>query len=313
MIQAALPPITVVICTRNRGDRILKTLHSILANNYPDFEIKIIDQSCDGRTEASLRPFLGNPRVHYMKTLSRGLSAGRNLGIKSAANDIIAATDDDCEVPPNWLRELAVAFGRDERIGIVFGNTMAGPHDPALGFIPAYERTEPFLALNIRDKNRVEALGACMGLRRGVWQALAGFDEMLGAGACFQAGEETDFAIRALLEGYGIYDTPDVKVIHHGFHAWDRAPSILPHYWYGTGAVFAKHLKFGNLFVLILLMGLARRWLFGSAPVGACFGSRQHKWSRLTSFVKGFAKGSVTPVDRITRHYLPKGGGSAAK
>ncbi len=306
MMGTALPPITVVISTRDRGHRVVKTVQSILANDYPHFELRIIDQSQDGLTETALRPFLNNPRVCYVKTLSKGLSAGRNLGISGAGSEIIAATDDDCEAPPNWLRELAGVFAKDDRIGVVFGNTMPGPHDPALGFIPAYVRDEPFLALSIYHKNRVEGVGACMGLRRSVWQALAGFDEMLGAGAPFQSGEEIDFAIRALLEGYGIFETPSVSVVHHGFHTWDCAAVVLNHYWRGTGAVFAKHLKFRNLSVVILLMGLAWRWIVGNSPVAASFGSRGHKLLRLAAFARGFAEGVITPVDRITGHYRPR-------
>ena len=193
------PKITVVISTRNRGDRIVKTIQTILLNDYPHFELRIIDQSEDDMTEASLRPFLDNSRFHYLRSPTQGISAGRNLGIRHTQSEFIALTDDDCETPKNWLRELVTAFTFDHRIGIVFGNTLPGPHDRTVGFISGYVRNEPFPSQSILEKHRVEGTGACMGLRRSVWPVLGGFDEMLGTRALFKSAEETDLTIRALV------------------------------------------------------------------------------------------------------------------
>jgi glycosyltransferase involved in cell wall biosynthesis len=44
------PKVTVVISTRNRGDRILKTIQTILLNDYPHFELRVVDQSDDDLT-----------------------------------------------------------------------------------------------------------------------------------------------------------------------------------------------------------------------------------------------------------------------
>ena len=79
-----------------------------------------------------------------------------------------------------------------------------------------------------------------MALRRELWQRLGGFDEMLGAGGCFGAGEEGDFALRALRGGYHVYETPEVVLTHLGFRTWEEGRRLIPNYWYGTGAMFAK-------------------------------------------------------------------------
>ena len=44
-----------------------------------------------------------------------------------------------------------------------------------------------------------------MGLRRSVWEALGGFDQMFGTGASLHSAEDLDLTLRALLKGHAIY------------------------------------------------------------------------------------------------------------
>jgi GT2 family glycosyltransferase len=261
----------------------------------------IVDQSEDDLTESSLRPFIGNPRVRYLRTATKGLSVARNLA-SIMQSEFIVTTDDDCETPTNWLRELVAAFALDNRIGIVFGNTLPGPHDRNTGFVPAYVLHEPFLAHNVREKHRVEGISACMGLRQSLWQQLDGFDEMLGAGAPFKAAEEVDFTIRALLVGHFVYETPNVSVIHQGFRTWEQGRTLIQGYLYGTGAMFAKHLKCGYWSVIQVLLHLTWRWAFEHPIVD--FGHRPSRGLRLKAFLQGFLAGTLNPVDKTTGHYV---------
>jgi GT2 family glycosyltransferase len=294
------PPITVLICTRNRGDCIVNTIRTILLNDYPNFELMIVDQSEDDLTESSLQPFIGNPRVRYLRTATKGLSVARNLAITTTQSEFIATTDDDCETSTNWLKELVAAFALDNRIGIVFGNVLSGPHDPNTGFISSYVRHEPFLARNIFEKHRVEGISACMGLRRTVWQRIGGFDEMFGVGAPFKAAEELDFTIQALRTGYFVYETPNVTVIHHGFRTWEQGKTLIKGYLYGIGAMFAKHLKCGHWSIIQVLLHLAWRWAFEHPVVD--FGHRPSRWLRLNAFVRGFLIGLYYPVNEKSGH-----------
>jgi GT2 family glycosyltransferase len=298
------PPITVVISTRDRGDTVCQAIRMLLVNDYPHFDLFVVDQSGDDVTGECVKPFLDNPRLRYFRTTTQGVSVGRNFGIATAQSEIIAITDDDCEIPANWLREIAAAFEVDSHIGIVFGNVVPGPHDATAGFIPAYVREKPFLARRLRDKLEVEGISACMALRRSVWQALGGFDRMLGIGAPLKSGAESDLVVRALLAGYYIYETPDVTLTHVGFRTWQQGRAVIRRYWYGTGAMFVKNLKCGHWSILPILLGLAWRWVFGQSRVGASLGRQQKRILRLTSFVKGFTAGAMLPVDRSTGHFV---------
>lgn len=298
------PPISVIVSTRNRSESILKAIQAILLNEYSCFEVIVVDQSDDDLTEMILKPILGNPHIRYFRTSTQGLSVGRNLGIVTAQSQFIAITDDDCEAPKNWLQELVSSFGVDQRIGIVFGNTLPAPHDHTAGFIPAYVRRKPFLAHGIHEKHQVEGISSCMGLKRSLWEILGGFDEMLGAGSIFRSSEELDFTIRSLLAGYFVYETPNVMVIHHGFRTWKQGINLIHGYLYGIGAMFMKHIKCGHWRVIQLLLCLAWRWAFKKPVVD--FGHHPSRWLRLSGFIQGFLAGAHHSVDKTNGHYIRK-------
>jgi GT2 family glycosyltransferase len=297
--------ITVIISTRNRGASIVRTLQTILKSEYSAFEVRIVDQSDDQLTESAIRPFLGDPRVHYTRTTQKGVSVGRNLAIRGAKGELIAATDDDCEVPADWLRELAAALVLDSRIGIVFGNVLSGPHDAKAGFVMAYARKDSHLARSIRAKHKVEGVAACMGMRKSIWEQLGGFDEMLGAGAPFRSAGETDLAIRALLAGHFVYETPRIAVVHHGFHSWEQSRPLFQGYLYGIGAMLVKHLKCGHWSVMQLFVHLGWRWAFHHPVVE--FGCLPPRKLRLVAFIRGLRDGALAPVDRATGHFVKPG------
>jgi glycosyltransferase involved in cell wall biosynthesis len=305
-----LPPsplVSIVVPTRNRGARIMKAVQTLLANDYHRFQVIVVDQSDNDVTTEALSPYREGPDVCYVRTATLGSSSARNVGIDAAEGEVIGLVDDDCEVPPNWVRELAKAFEIDSRIGLVFGNVQPGPHDSRGGFVPAYLRHQPYLAKTIRDKHRVEGMSACMGVRRSVWQALGGFDTVLGVGGPLQAGAEVDLTIRSLQAGYFVYETPSLTLVHHGFRDWKDGRLLIRRYWYGTGAVFAKHLKRDTRNTSRLLLRLAWRWAFGRSPVARSLGNRPHRMLRLVAFVRGFAAGVVTPIDYATGHYAADG------
>ena len=302
--STACKRISVVLATRNRANLIPEAVRSILQNDHPDFEVVVVDQSDDDRTEASLEPFMSDPRIRYFRDSRRGRSAGQNAGFRAARGALVLMTDDDCTVPADWIEQFETAFALDSRIGIVFGNVLPAPWDPTLGCIPAYIRQEPFLARSIRDKYRVEGIGACMAVRHSVWSALGGFDEMLGAGSRFKAGEDGDLAMRALYAGHWIYETPEISVTHFGLRTWEQLPALLNSYWYGVGAMMIKPIKIGQWHAALLLLRLAAKWVSGRSTVGSSLGPRSHRLWKLRSFFRGFWAGATVPVNKASGHYV---------
>jgi GT2 family glycosyltransferase len=302
MDQAGMPLITVIISTCCRSESLARTVRSVLLNDYPRFNLKVIDQSEGDVVRHCLLPFLGDPRLEYCKSETRGLSAGLNVAISRATSELIAVIDDDCEAPANWVFNLARSLLWDRRVGAVFGNVLAAPHDPRVGFIPAYRRREPFVAHNLWQNHRIASISASMGLRRSIWERLGGFDELLGPGAPFKSAEETDFVIRTLRAGYFVYETPDVSVIHHGFRTWGEGRELIRAYLYGIGAMFAKHFKSAHASVMVYCFQLAWRWAFEKPLVD--FGHNPSRGLRLRAFLEGFSAGIAHPVCRSAGLYM---------
>lgn len=296
-----LPAVSVVVATRNRGDQVRQTITSILANDYPRFDLWVVDQSESDDTRQSVQPFETDCRLHYVRSSTKGVSIGRNLGITLSQGELIAITDDDCEAAPDWISQMVNAFSEQPTAGIVFGNVLTAPHDTNAGFIPGYCRNDCFLARTIYYKHCVEGISACIGLRRSVWHQLNGFDPMLGAGASLKSAGETDFAIRALLAGIPIYETPAPAVTHFGFRTWEQGRSLIQGYMFGIAAALTKNLKCGHWSVLAVLVHLGWRWAFQKPVVD--LGRRPPRWMRLVAFLSGIWGALRTPVDRKTGQF----------
>ena len=292
------PFISIVVSTRGRGSSIRPTIESALGSlSYPAFELLVVDQNSDQLTAEAVRPFLSDARLRYIRSDKVGLSEGRNLGISEAKAELIAITDDDCEVPGDWLEEIAEVFRREPRAGMLFGNVLPGEHLADDGFIPDTVKSETFVARSMRDKNRVRGLGACLALRRSAWESVHRFDSALGAGAPFRAAEETDLTVKMLLAGYFVVRTPRVRVTHHGYRTWKEGREHAYRNSFGTGASCAKHLKQGHWSILRVI---GYEWIRGNVGHFISESVRQRRLSHFASvagFCSGFATGLSTPID----------------
>ncbi len=295
----------VVIPTRGRGGAVVRTIRSILADAPANLAIVVVDQSDDEATREALRPFAGDRRIRYLRSETRGVSAGRNVGVSASTTDLVVLTDDDCEAPRGWLGELLAPFADDPQLGAVVSSVVAGPHDPRAGCIPTFVLTEPFVIRSVHDPRLLRGLGPSLALRRAAWAAVGGFDEALGAGARFRAGGHPDLFLRMVAAGFAIHGRPRPALIHHGFRPWAEADRSLRDYCYGGGALWAKHVRLRPRPAAALLWALARRWAVGRSPVAASISRRPARLLRLTAFARGFLAGAVTRVDLATGHFAP--------
>lgn len=293
---------SAVVCTRNRGPMVLDAVRSILANDHPDFELIVVDQSSDDLTRHALSVFSANPRLRYIRSPERGLSNARNLGISLANSKKVAMTDDDCTVPADWLTRMERALDPSASVVIVIGNVFAAPYDRSKGFIPNYTQSASFLATSVRHKHRIEGMAACMGISADACAKLHGFDPSLGSGSRFQSADETDMIIRALMAGYRVLETPEVVVTHQGLRKWEDADSVVYNYLYGIGATIAKHLRSGNWSITYVVFALAGRWMFGRPVMD--YGFQPGRRMRLLGFLSGFKAGISTRVDKHTGHFV---------
>jgi glycosyltransferase involved in cell wall biosynthesis len=297
--------VSVVICTRNRGDSIVPTLETVLTNTYPDFEVIVIDQSTNQDTEEAISPFLIDPRLQYIRSTTCGAGRARNIGMSYAKGEIVAFTDDDCTVPMNWLDVITRVFETYSQVNMLFCNVDPAPHNASVGFIPAYHRQDSQLVRTMWEKCHARGIGASMAVRREPILAIGGFDESLGPGTPFSACEEGDLAVRVLLNAGWVYETDQTAVVHYGFRTWQEGKELTRRDWFGIGAAYAKPIKCGHWSVATVLlyeglvMGL---W----NPVSKIFQFKKPQgFKRFLYLWSGFIQGLKTPVDRQHIMYKP--------
>src|SRR5712691_4720063 len=93
------PGMSVAICTRDRPERIAGAVESVLAQEFPDFELLVIDQSRSPVTSSLVHELMRrHPNLNYLRLEEVGLSRARNAAIEQTGADLVAFTDDDCEV-----------------------------------------------------------------------------------------------------------------------------------------------------------------------------------------------------------------------
>ena len=122
--------VSVVICTRNREDKIANAIESVLANDYPSFDVTIVDQSTSSATEGAVTPIADrDSRVHYLHRDQAGLSRAYNTGVENSTGDVLAFTDDDCIVEASWIADIVRAFEERARRGIALRGRRSARRD----------------------------------------------------------------------------------------------------------------------------------------------------------------------------------------
>ncbi len=308
--ELAPPHVSVIICTYNRPGTIEQAVASVLANDYPAFDLTVIDQSATAATENILRPLVDKDRrLRYLHVKHPGLARARNTGIGRAAGELLAFTDDDCVVPKEWLSAIVRAFREDEEGDLLYGQVSAPEIAGTPGGItPALPIRRPE-RLSRRDGFRVFGMGANFAGRRRLFALIGGFDEMLGSGGPLHASEDFDMAYRTYLAGRTILLRPEVKVIHYGTRTAQDWPATLRAYGIGDGAFYFKHVRCRDLFALQLL---ARKLLQHSARYLANRLRRRGPGDLNLTYLRfvlvGIRECLRFDIDRRTRLYIPHWG-----
>jgi glycosyltransferase involved in cell wall biosynthesis len=215
-----------------------------------DFELLLVDQS-DGPETTQAVAFAGSdPRFHYLHSVTRGAASARNAGIERARGDIIAFTDDDCSVAPDWVRGIRRVFERDREVAVMFGRVAlpAGPPGTWAASFAAASREQPR-----RGYPRFPAewgISANMACRRHVFDSIGLFDPLLGPGAPLMAAEDFDLIIRIRKAGLKIINAEEVSVDHVGLRRERALTAVLCGYHFSVGAVLLKHARMGDFALL---------------------------------------------------------------
>jgi len=140
------PPVSVVIAARNEYHNLSNYLINVLEQDYPDFEVIIVNHASNDETADYLKEI--RPKYPHLKVVNierelnffTGKKFPLSLGIKSAKNDILLLTDADCvPVGKDWVSSIVNHYSDNTEIVLGYG-----PYKPSNGFINRIVRYDTF-------------------------------------------------------------------------------------------------------------------------------------------------------------------------
>ena len=226
-------PVSVVVCTKDRPTLCRSVVESILAGEGTPDELLVVDQSSGGQTAAAVAGLDG---VTYLRSQPDGLSAARNLGARTAANDVVAYCDDDLRVTPGWLGALIAPVDDNT---VTTGRVLRDPQDDRGVVMALAEAPGPAVYAGRQDRDVLA--GGNMALRVATLAAAGGFDERFGPGSRYPAAEDNDLGLRLLDRGASIRYVPEALAYHRAWRRTADYPRVRFAYGRGKGAFYAKH------------------------------------------------------------------------
>jgi glycosyltransferase involved in cell wall biosynthesis len=221
------PLVSLIIPTRDHVDILRNCIESIRNKTlYRNWEILVIDnQSKEPATLSYLRELVKDPRIHVLKyDAPFNYSAINNFAVNKACGEIIGLLNNDVEViEPDWLGEmvshalrreigavgakLLYPDGRIQHSGVILG----------LGGLAAHAHrffdwdTPGYCGHSRLIKNYSAVTGACLVVRKSVYQEVGGLDET----QLKVAYNDVDFCLRIREAGYRNLYTPYAVLYHH--------------------------------------------------------------------------------------------------
>ncbi len=195
-----LPSVSVVVPAYNAEETIGPLLDSLLALDYPDREVIIVN---DGSTDGTKAIVEQHP-MQLIDQPNRGASAARDAGLRAAIGEIVAYVDSDVTVTRDWLRHLVKPLS-EPAIAATTGQTIFLRNDKATSWM----RSLDIERRNARRKTYTRlANGPNSAFRREVLLEVGGFDPNW-----FHA-EDTEVSYRIGQRGYKIRYVPEA-IVHH--------------------------------------------------------------------------------------------------
>lgn len=130
--EEPLPPVSIVLCSQNQGEWLRSNLIYLLEQDYPEFEVVVVNYCSTDETKFVLQVLSENYKHLKVVTMNQNVCGYRgkkyplSIGIKSAQHDLLLLADPDClprDVEKfNWIRQMVAGYCH-KNIDIVLGYT----------------------------------------------------------------------------------------------------------------------------------------------------------------------------------------------
>jgi cellulose synthase/poly-beta-1,6-N-acetylglucosamine synthase-like glycosyltransferase len=244
------PRVSVVVPTRDRAPVLDRCLRHLMALDYPDYEIVVVDNKPNSDATRALVTRRGHefPRLRYLREDRPGQGWARNRGLAAASSPLVVFVDDDVLVDRSWLSAIVGGFAATGGVGCVTGLILPAELDTRAqalleeygGFGKGFERRifdlaehRPRDPLFPYSAGRFGS-GASMAFRTDVLRQVGGFDAALGTAPC--GGEDLTAFRRVVLAGHRIVYEPRAIAYHPHPRTYRALLRQLFRYGRGLGA-----------------------------------------------------------------------------
>lgn len=124
-------PVSVIICARNEAENLSNFLPSVLEQNYPDFEVIVVNDCSEDNSYDILGKYLEKYKHLKISTVNKDPKFTHNkkfaqfIGIKAAKNDILLFTDADCQPESDrWIEGMVSHFDDETTFVLGYGGYM---------------------------------------------------------------------------------------------------------------------------------------------------------------------------------------------
>ncbi|MFN4853608.1 MAG: glycosyltransferase [Bacteroidota bacterium] len=282
MPESVLPPVSVVICARNEAQNLFKFLPKIFSQEYPEFQVVVVNDCSWDESEHILEEFQAKHKnlhvVHLKEEEIRDhdKKLALTLGIKGAKFPHLVFTDADCyPSSTQWLKQMAQGFDGNKQIVVAYA-----PYEKTRGFLNRLVRLDAFLnaiqylSAALANKTYM-AVGRNMAYTREIFFENKGFASQY----YIQSGDDDLFVNKIAKPGNSsvvihpdaFTYTPSKKKFRHWIWQKKRHLSASAHYKFATrlklGAYAMANFLFFPLCVSLLFLPLfpLQHWYILSA------------------------------------------------
>lgn len=279
--DSELPPVSVVVCARNEADNLRYHLPHILSQDYPNFEVVVVNDASTDDTRQVLHTLqTQNSRLRVVDIAEKTVRGKKNAltrGIEAAQNDWLLLTDADCM--PNSAHWISGMMSEaDSNTDIILGVAPLSSGDADSGFVNRFARFEAaytaiqYISFALWRKPYM-GVGRNIAYRKSTWQKVGGFRKH----ADVASGDDDLFVNEAITEkNYKFFLEPFAHTYSEPKNTWNtyflqkkRHISVgnrykmadlirlgllsMSHFGHYILAIMLLILKFSTIFVLAIL------------------------------------------------------------
>jgi len=213
-----VPDVSVIVLSLNGADVIRDCLDTLLANDYPNFEVLVVNNgSTDATPEIVSREY---PKVRLISLPeNRGYAGGMNEGLKASRGEILVPLNDDTINTPTLVREIVRPMIDDPQVGIV-GCKILYPDRKTIqhaGGVILPNGLTRHIGYEEEDRGQYDeqrevdyVTGCAIAIRRKIFRDLGLYDDRFFP----TYFEEVEYAVKVKKAGYKIIYNPRAMLYH---------------------------------------------------------------------------------------------------